>query len=350
MDDRSALMAAIIANPDEDTPRLAFADWLDEHGDKHDRARAEHIRCQIATDRGGPGAKAAKTKAAALRKSHLKRWLGALATTETRFVDHTFARGLLNQWFVSAGDFLKIAHQAAVTEWFPRVGVGRIVFYEPTKRAEKLFASPALAWTSDILWHDAKLDDAGFVALAKSPHLSRLSRLAIDKPRCSDRGLRALANSPGLGSLRTLTLQDGLWGGKFTAAGVRLVLESENLPRLDELSLVGAQKSAVTHRTFFTYKALARLRVLHLPGNTDMKALAKCPYLANLDDLYVRDAEITDADAVALADSPVLAKLKSLELVDMNVYRSPLSADAEKRLRDRFGDRLRLTYSILCRR
>src|SRR5687768_11363773 len=38
MDDRRALMAAIIANPDEDTPRLALADWLDEHGDAHDRA------------------------------------------------------------------------------------------------------------------------------------------------------------------------------------------------------------------------------------------------------------------------------------------------------------------------
>jgi len=32
MDDRRALMAAIAANADEDTPRLALADWLDEHG------------------------------------------------------------------------------------------------------------------------------------------------------------------------------------------------------------------------------------------------------------------------------------------------------------------------------
>ena len=35
MDDRRALMAAILANPDEDTPRLALADWLQEHGDEH---------------------------------------------------------------------------------------------------------------------------------------------------------------------------------------------------------------------------------------------------------------------------------------------------------------------------
>lgn len=32
MTDRAALLAAIRANPDEDTPRLAYADFLDEHG------------------------------------------------------------------------------------------------------------------------------------------------------------------------------------------------------------------------------------------------------------------------------------------------------------------------------
>ena len=35
---------AIIAHPDDDTPRLIFADWLEEKGDS---ARAEFIRVQI---------------------------------------------------------------------------------------------------------------------------------------------------------------------------------------------------------------------------------------------------------------------------------------------------------------
>lgn len=37
------LLQAIIANPDDDTPRLIFADWLEEHDDL---ARAEFIRVQ----------------------------------------------------------------------------------------------------------------------------------------------------------------------------------------------------------------------------------------------------------------------------------------------------------------
>ena len=32
MTDDEALLAAIIADPDEDTPRLAYADWLQENG------------------------------------------------------------------------------------------------------------------------------------------------------------------------------------------------------------------------------------------------------------------------------------------------------------------------------
>src|SRR5262245_57542211 len=50
LSDRDALLAAIRANPEEDTPRLMFADWLDEQGDDASRARAEFIRlqCEIA--------------------------------------------------------------------------------------------------------------------------------------------------------------------------------------------------------------------------------------------------------------------------------------------------------------
>ena len=106
---------------------------------------------------------------------------------------------------------------------------------------------------------------------------------------------------------------------------------------------------AVTHRTFWTYKSLSRLRVLHVGFDNDMKALAKCPHLTNLEELYVEDSTMTDADARVLADNPVFARLKLLSLTDMNVYHPPLGADAEKVLRDRFGDRLTLEYSVLCR-
>ena len=44
MSDRDRLIRAIVSQPDEDTPRLAYADWLDEFGEPE---RAEFIRVQI---------------------------------------------------------------------------------------------------------------------------------------------------------------------------------------------------------------------------------------------------------------------------------------------------------------
>jgi uncharacterized protein (TIGR02996 family) len=45
--EREALLHAIRLEPDEDTPRLVYADWLDEHGDESDWTHAEQIRVQI---------------------------------------------------------------------------------------------------------------------------------------------------------------------------------------------------------------------------------------------------------------------------------------------------------------
>src|SRR5947209_6126110 len=44
MVDESAFVAAILAAPDDDGPRLVFADWLEERGDTD---RSEFIRVQI---------------------------------------------------------------------------------------------------------------------------------------------------------------------------------------------------------------------------------------------------------------------------------------------------------------
>lgn len=44
MTDRDALLAAVLAAPDDDLPRLVYADFLDEHGDPD---RAAFIRSQV---------------------------------------------------------------------------------------------------------------------------------------------------------------------------------------------------------------------------------------------------------------------------------------------------------------
>jgi|GEM_PF-7105503 len=52
MHDEEDFLRVIISSPDEDTPRLVFADWLEETGD-HDRAA--FIRLQIRQAQLEPG-------------------------------------------------------------------------------------------------------------------------------------------------------------------------------------------------------------------------------------------------------------------------------------------------------
>lgn len=52
MNEEAAFLHTICANPDEDAPRLVFADWLDEQGGAVNAAWAELIRVQIELARG----------------------------------------------------------------------------------------------------------------------------------------------------------------------------------------------------------------------------------------------------------------------------------------------------------
>jgi uncharacterized protein (TIGR02996 family) len=44
MKEQDALLAAVLDAPDDDAPRLVYADWLEEHGQPE---RAEFIRAQV---------------------------------------------------------------------------------------------------------------------------------------------------------------------------------------------------------------------------------------------------------------------------------------------------------------
>ncbi|MBX3398620.1 MAG: TIGR02996 domain-containing protein [Gemmataceae bacterium] len=75
MTDRDAFIAAIAANPQEDAPRLAFADWIEEQGDA---TRAGFIRDQVRLARMKPGSEEAKAlfrRTADTLKANLPAWI-----------------------------------------------------------------------------------------------------------------------------------------------------------------------------------------------------------------------------------------------------------------------------------
>jgi uncharacterized protein (TIGR02996 family) len=84
----AALLAAIRAAPDDDAPRLIYADWLDEHGQPE---RAEFIRVQVELARAETPA--LRRREAELLASHHDAFAGPLAAPHLRF---KFERGLIS--------------------------------------------------------------------------------------------------------------------------------------------------------------------------------------------------------------------------------------------------------------
>jgi uncharacterized protein (TIGR02996 family) len=70
-DPRQAFLEAICAAPDDDAPRLVYADWLEEHGDPE---RAEFIRAQI--ELAKPPARGSRTRQLMLERRVKALWTG----------------------------------------------------------------------------------------------------------------------------------------------------------------------------------------------------------------------------------------------------------------------------------
>src|SRR5262245_14423419 len=110
MTDRDAMLRAIATNPDEDTPRLMYADLLDEIGGEANTARARFIRLQIDTHRG-PGdtggtwafeQKIAEAETLAAQFSHewrfeIPTWCEPLLNSPGKHMMDLFARGFIQR-------------------------------------------------------------------------------------------------------------------------------------------------------------------------------------------------------------------------------------------------------------
>src|SRR4051794_40021842 len=108
-----ALLGEILDHPDDDLPRLVYADWLDEHGDP---GRAEFIRVQIERARlpeDDPRRADLEDREAALLLAHEERWRQELPEGVRRERDskpaRMFRRGFVVEVRATAEQFLACA-------------------------------------------------------------------------------------------------------------------------------------------------------------------------------------------------------------------------------------------------
>jgi uncharacterized protein (TIGR02996 family) len=172
-----AIFQCILDNPEDDTPRLVYADWLDEHGDPD---RAEFIRVQIELARLAPDAprrEALSARESELLKANALRWDACLGPLAGK-IHPWYRRGMPEELVLPQG-----------------VGDDDLPYLQqlPTLRALGLYES---AVTDEGLLHLRGLDNLlGFspgkapVTDAALPHLLALPRLVVlvdDEERLSE--------------------------------------------------------------------------------------------------------------------------------------------------------------------
>jgi uncharacterized protein (TIGR02996 family) len=118
MTHEDAFLQAILESPDDDTPRLIYADWLDEHGDP---ARAEFIRVQCRLTQiplDDPVRSDLLLREELLLAEYVDEWLGELHRTLRRW---QFRRGFLHA--IVFWDPWYLTHQPILPLTVRRVGV-----------------------------------------------------------------------------------------------------------------------------------------------------------------------------------------------------------------------------------
>jgi uncharacterized protein (TIGR02996 family) len=197
--DEDALLRAVIAEPDDDAPRLIYADWLDEHGDSE---RAEFIRVQIALV--GMLKNDARRPELQRHQRRLLRRCGPIWAEPLRPLvrQYAFRRGFVesivcyaNEFVIRGEDLFSIAPIRHL--WLPNAGYCALQVSQCSSLNRPL---------SLQLCHNS-LGDRDIYHLANSPFFGRLSSLDLARNRITGVGARYLARSPYLGSLDDLYLK-----------------------------------------------------------------------------------------------------------------------------------------------
>lgn len=337
MDLQRALITKILSEPDDDLPRLIFADWLEEHGDP----RGEFIRLQCrlhGMTAADPDWNPCKERERDLLAARQKEWLGRLEKLHgTKLV---FERGLLKQFVCSLSQFVQKDCQKALLKRLPYLGCERLWLHGGggTEDLNQLLGCEALALFPRLTWNNSSLEDEDLARFVQSPRLGRLHSLTLGGFHFGFGGLVSLASSELLSRLRELSLMTGLdnfYRGKLPATGVVELLRG--LCELRSLYLSGCKRFRLDQFLPAAGEMLQRLHSFQVRECMAMPLmpLATCPHFTNLRTLSVSNLIISNESLRAMIDNPAFERLQHFSLVPCT-SKAPLDPEVLIALRDRF--------------
>ncbi len=262
MTDDEALLRAITDQPDEDTPRLVYADYLDEQG-QHDRAEFIRVQVELAQlPANDPRRNQLYERQAQLLHAHHRKWL----PSHWHFSPYhgvTWRRGFITGVEKLAG---RVSRKDRVS--LKAVPTVERLFFNGTKiTSEGLQHLPALPNLREFfIWAREGMTPASFALLSRWPTLRTLRLCATS---VTNEGLNHLETLHGL---RSLAVEDGVNSpAPLTDAGLHYLAGLTNLeglalsgggiagPGLDVLSKLPQLRKLVLRDCGLTESAVAPL-------------------------------------------------------------------------------------------
>jgi uncharacterized protein (TIGR02996 family) len=382
MNPTAGLLLDIIENPEDDTPRLVYADWLEEN-DELDRAtfiRLQLTRAKLpANDRRIQ--KCLRQETALLTK-HAPQWLPS-----TEGCSFEFHRGFIEFVSLTPQQFVEFAPELFAKFPIRRVCVrfdsDDVASMRKMSEMRLLTRVMSLRCRADVFASDPR-GDRSINALLGSPQLQNVEELDLTSCRVTDAILFNLQqmgkmrdlvlncntlssdtlgeyiNSPAARNLVRLALDRVRVGPSFgaqlrtapltklqsldlsrtnlQAGGIRGLTESRHLTALRELWLCWLKLGPNSAGRIARCATFANLRLLSLNNNNfgddGVSELADSPHLKNLLTLQLRSNQLRTAGAQAVGRSKSWTSLKSIDLGG-----NWLDGDDRDTLRQEFGKR-----------
>lgn len=206
-------LRAICENPEDDTARLVYADWLDENGDPD---RAEFIRLQVAVPRRPEEHDERYARAEELRRKHWDEWRAELPQLSGIAWSSNFWRGFVPSVSVTVGKWLIRQHEQV----FSSAPIHSLVLHDAglaTLRA--VLEVPEIERLTNLSLLHSRVREGEWQLLAQCPRLVRLRALRFDAPRImpgwarrafTEEDAQAFVDSPYLTRLEHIHIKDGI--------------------------------------------------------------------------------------------------------------------------------------------
>lgn len=366
--EEDALLAAVLASPDEDAPRLVYADFLNGKGDP--RGEFITLQCRLAAAPNDEARRKLRIAENKLLAAHEAEWaagfLSVAKSTAYRRVKFVFHRGFLEEATlpIEALDALEPLFEAAPL--LRRLRFDSPFFTGQTQTPPSLVGRLTSSRLRGVQSLDLRIPaggDAAAVELARCPHLTGLRSLHLEAsawpvpdfptPNFSGppethlftaTGAKALASSPHLKGLRRLELAsnalgglgvkallDAAWplewldvsGNTLDDAALTALASSPSLSKLQHLGIGAGTFTGSALEALAKSKTLTSLTSLDLSnsqlGPRGLERFLSALKLPKLTELSLQATGLADAGVTALAKSATARQFTSLELGDNKV-------------------------------